>query len=99
MEEEPEMILVLQSNLHRSRTVNDLLAQLVLERQVDLLIISEQYQDRAISSWYADTLGTAAIWIPDPNSVPVDAHGNGSGFVWVKSRGVTYVSCYLAQAK
>ena len=45
--------------------------------------------------WYTDTLGTAAIWIPNPAKVPVEAHGNGSGFVWVRSRGVTSVSCYL----
>ena len=89
------MIKILQGNLHRSKTANDLLAQLVLEKDADLLIISEQYQDRNSPTWFADTLGTAAIWIPNPVKVPVENHGAGKGFVWVKSRGITYVSCYL----
>ena len=89
------MIKVLEGNLHRSKTANDLLAQLVLEKDTDLLIISEQYQDRNSPIWFADTLGTAAIWIPNPAKVPVENHGAGKGFVWVKSRGITYVSCYF----
>ena len=89
------MIRVLQGNLHRSKTADDLLTQIVFEKKVDLLIISEQYKERRNATWFTDTLGTAAIWIPNPKKVPVEQHGTGSGFVWVRSRGITYISCYL----
>ena len=89
------MIKILQGNLHRNRTANDLLTQLVLEKEADLLILSEQYQNRAGPNWFPDILGAAAIWIPNPSKVPVEAHGRGSGYVWLRSKGITFVSCYL----
>lgn len=89
------MIRVMQANLNRSKTANELLYQLVYEKKSDLLIISEQYQDRQLPIWYSDDLGTAAIWIPDPGKVPVKEHGRGRGFAWVKCGSVTYFSVYL----
>lgn len=84
---------VLQGNLHRSKTADALLDQLRLDIGADLLIISEQYRNRAEPEWYSDNLGTAAIWIPYP--IPVESHGAEEGFVWVKIRSVIYVSCYF----
>lgn len=89
------MMKILQGNMHRSKTANDLLTQLCFEKNADLLIISEQYQQRDSSSWYADNLGTAAIWVLDTDKTPVEDHGSGNGFVWVKSKRVTFVSCYF----
>lgn len=90
-----KMIRILQGNLHRSRVANDILSQIVLEKEIDLLLISEQYQHQSRSNWYTDTTNTAAIWIATPGKVNVEEHGAGSGYVWVKSNGVTMVSCYL----
>ena len=86
---------ILQGKLHRSRTADALLEQLKLDVGANLLIISEQHHDREEPGWYADLLGTAAIWIPD-STVPLpSSHGAGSGFVWVRCEDITYVSCYL----
>ncbi|XP_053597652.1 uncharacterized protein LOC128668525 [Microplitis demolitor] len=89
------MAVVLQGNINRSRVAHDLLAQISLEKAADIILISEQYRARDGPGWYEDTLGTAAIWIPNQKRFPVADHGSGSGFVWVKSSEVTYVSCYF----
>ncbi|KAK2574827.1 hypothetical protein KPH14_013049, partial [Odynerus spinipes] len=71
------------------------LAQICSEKAADVVLISEQYRDRDGPGWYSDDLGTAAIWIPNLRRFNVADHGSGSGFAWVRSRDVTYVSCYL----
>lgn len=89
------MTVILQANLNRSRTADNLLYQLVHEKRADVLLISEQYKNRQISAWYSDDLGTAAIWIPDQASSSVSKHGRGHGFVWVRIGAITYFSVYL----
>ena len=89
------MIRALQENLHWITTANDLLAQLMLEWEADLLINSEQCQNRVSRAWVSDTLGTATIRILNPAKVPVEAYSNETGNVWIKSRGLAYVNCYL----
>lgn len=84
-----------QGNLHRSQTADALLEQLRWDKTADLLILSEQYRNREEPGWYTDTLGTAAIWNPDPARLSVAGHGAGRGFVWIKCDGITIVSCYL----
>ncbi|XP_073984792.1 uncharacterized protein [Rhodnius prolixus] len=81
--------------MHRSKIADELLYQLVFEKKVDLLLLSEQYQDKESPGWFSDLLGRAAIWVPDLGKVPVHVHGAGSGYVWVKSGEVTYFSCYF----
>ena len=46
------------------------------------------------TTWFGDELGTAAIWVANPGKVSVEASGRGRGFVWVRSKNITYVSCY-----
>ena len=89
------MVKVLQGNMHRSRLAHDLLTQIILEHNADIIIISEQYRNKDTPTWYSDNLGTAAIWVPDSQRVHVDSHGCGDGFIWIKSKGITYVSCYF----
>lgn len=89
------MIRILQANINRSLTANQLLYQMGKEKGVDVLLISEQYKNYDSPAWYRDELGTAAIWVREPSRVRVAAHGSGRGYVWVKSAGITYFSCYL----
>lgn len=89
------MIKVLQTNMNRSKTADDLLTHLKCEGKADLVIINEQYTNKSIPTWYSDTLNTAAIWITNPKIGPVIEHGSADGFVWVYIKDVTYVSCYL----
>ncbi|XP_035737757.1 uncharacterized protein LOC118448520 [Vespa mandarinia] len=86
---------VFQGNLNRSRTAHHLLAQLCSEKKADIVLISEQYQDRAGVGRFADELGTATIWIPDPRLIHVSDQGTGNGYVWVRHNSTTYVSVYL----
>lgn len=90
------MIRILQANLHRCRLADDLLAQLRLEMGVNLLMLSEQFDDKRGPGWYADILGTAALWVPSVGRFPIEANGAGRGFVWATVCGVTYVSCYFS---
>lgn len=39
------MIKILQGNLHRSKIVNDLLYQITFEKQADVLLLCEQYEN------------------------------------------------------
>lgn len=89
------MITILQAHLNRSKTANDLLTQIIYEKQADLLILSEQYQDRHSETWFKNTLGMAAIWVTNPTTVPVVVHGSEKAYVWVRSGCTTFVSCYL----
>ena len=79
-----------QGNLNWRKTADRLLAQLVLEKEVDFLG-SEQYMERNSPTWFSDTLGTAAIWIMNLAKAHVDNHGTESGFVWV--------SCHLTPSE
>lgn len=87
------MIKVLQVNLHRSRVADDLLAQIVQEKDIDVLMISEQYKNG--NNWYTDKTNTAAIWVANKKKIHVEKHGADKGFVWVKCSRFTIISCYL----
>ncbi|XP_035723753.1 uncharacterized protein LOC118442357 [Vespa mandarinia] len=93
-QQEEKRMRVLQGNLNRSRTAHHLLTQLCSEKKADIVLISEQYQDRTGVGWYADELGTAAIWIPDTRLIHVSDQGSGRGYVWVRHNSTTYVSVY-----
>ncbi|XP_070141590.1 uncharacterized protein [Drosophila kikkawai] len=81
---------ILQANMHRSRTANDLLHQIVLENQFDV-IISEQYKKREEGFWLEDDTKTAAIWIPDPTTAPHRSDKKGRCQM-------TIFSCYLTSS-
>ena len=81
--------------MNRSKTAQDLSTQLTLEKKADIWIISEPYQKVGSPGWFFDTLGTAAIWIPDMTRVHVEEHGQTEGFVWIRTEDMVYVSGYL----
>lgn len=90
-----EMLKVLQGNLHRSQIADDLLNHIKYEQRADVLILSEQYLDKVSPNWYKDALGTAAIWVLNTEKLPVDDHGSGEGFVWIRSKRTTIASVYF----
>lgn len=85
----------LQANMHRSRTADSLLAQIVLERRVDAVIISEQYTGNSNGNFLADNTKTAGIWLPNTSNFYISSSGAGDGFVWARNNMLTLVSCYL----
>ncbi|XP_035740321.1 uncharacterized protein LOC118449627 [Vespa mandarinia] len=86
---------VLQGDLNTSRTAHHLLPQLCFEKKAVIVLISEQFQDRAGVGWFADELGTAAIWMSDHRLINVSDQGSGRCYVWVRHNSATYVSVYL----
>ena len=55
------MVNIFYGNLNRRRIGNDPMQQFAREKKVDLLLLSEQFQDRDSPSWHLDLLGTATI--------------------------------------
>lgn len=90
------MALILQANLQRSRLAQDLLFQQAYEEKADLVIISEPYSTTMGDHWYADSTGTAAVWIRNSSKLPVINTGKGGGYVWVTTPDITYIGCYLS---
>ena len=88
-------MLVLQGNMHRSKTADDLLEQIVLEKEADIVLISEQYCKQKDGTWITDPSNTAAIWVPKNKNLSIKEKGSGHGFVWIKVRNIIFVSCYL----
>ena len=89
------MTRILQANLRRSTTAQNLLDQSAREKQTDLVLISEQHHNRNQTGWYPDLTGTCAVWIRNSNHFQVRGYGQGNGFVWVRCSGTTFFSVYL----
>ncbi|XP_017476622.1 PREDICTED: uncharacterized protein LOC108366672 [Rhagoletis zephyria] len=86
---------VLQANMHRSKTADALLTQMITERHYDLVIISEQYKKKENGIWIEDSSGTAAIWVPPGSSMHISEKGYGHGYVWARHNHIKIISCYL----
>lgn len=90
-----EEVKILQLNMHRAKTADALLPQIVLEQKADIAVISEQYNKKTSGFWIEDDSTTAAIWIPTPRVNQIKGHGKGNCFVWVQLQDITIMSCYL----
>lgn len=89
------MTTVLQCNLGRGWTAQNLLHQYTHEHNVDICVISEQHSNIPTSHWLSDTSGTAAVWVVNPNIHILDC-GRSDGFAWIKTAKFTLFSCYLS---
>lgn len=85
----------LQANMHRGKVADALLPQVMVEEEVDIAIISEQYGKKQTGVWIEDDSKTSAIWIPSQSKVVPRQHGTGNCFTWVQLEDITVVSCYL----
>lgn len=81
--------------MHRGKTADALLSQIVIEQEADITIISEQYSERMSGCWIEDETKTAAIWIPTTSGNQPKGRGKGNCFAWVQFEDVTFMSCYL----
>lgn len=86
---------ILQLNMHRGKTADALLPQIVKEQEADITIISEQHSKKSSGLWIEDDTGTAAIWIPMPQKIQSKSYGTGNCFVWMQFDEFTIISCYL----
>lgn len=82
--------------MNRSTGAQDLLTKIADERNVEVLIISEQYRNKTVTGWYSNTSGTSAIWVRGDSRTRIQGSGAGDDFVWVRVDYLTYVSVYLS---
>ena len=81
--------------MHRSKTADSLLPQLMLEFGTEVAIISEQYRIVQDGTWLEDITATAAIWLTESSGFKTTSSGRGNGFVWISNENITIISCYL----
>jgi hypothetical protein len=95
-----EMTEILQVNLNHCRASQDLLFQVVNERKIGLVIVSEPYRILDNPGWFSSEDGLAAIWITgNAGNLLVSDSKSGIGFVGVELGGKTVVSCYFSPNK
>lgn len=86
------MSTFIQGNLGRCQLAQDLLYRMASDKEADVLMISEQYTNPNIKTWFTDVSNKAAIWIRNSGKMPICKHGKGDGFVWIESGASTLVS-------
>ena len=90
------MIRFLKINLGRGRQVQNLLMHVAAEKDVDVLIISEQYRKSQTGSWFEDRTSRAAIMVRNNTLNIQDIGEQKSCFVWVEIEGIRVYSCYFS---
>ena len=87
---------MLQINLNRSREAQDLAILTAREREVDILVISEQNRDLHDAMWFKDKRGDAAIYVCKDEHYRAREVISGNGYVGVALGQLTIFSCYFA---
>ena len=85
----------LQLNLNHCQAAHDLLKQSVLEKQIDVALLSEPYKIVEGANWTCDSRNKAAIWKCNPNSPQLENPYPSNGFVRATISDVNIYSCYL----
>lgn len=92
------MISILQVNLQRSATAQNLLCQTAAEEGANLLIISEQnWNPVNDDTWVCSDDRSCAVSLTTNSNIAIEASGSGRGFAWIQSRGVRVYSCYTSR--
>lgn len=87
---------VIQINLNHCKAAQDLLAQAVIEGEIDVAIISDPYCIPTNSAtWIADKTAGAAIWACGNFPFQDTIHPATDGYIAGKIQGVFFFSCYL----
>nr|AMS38363.1 hypothetical protein [Bactrocera tryoni] len=85
---------ILQLNLNHCAAAQDLLDQTIIEENIDVAILSEQYSQRPESTWIADKSGKAAIWSCKGQPFKTCSREAHNCFTWANIQGIYFVSCY-----
>ncbi|KAL9877287.1 uncharacterized protein ACN2A1_013694 isoform 1-T2 [Glossina fuscipes fuscipes] len=84
---------IMQINLNHGEAAHDLLRQTVVEKEVDLVLLSEPYRRASQGTWVTDASKKAAIWAPGPIAL-LDGDCQHSGFVRATAKYICCYSCY-----
>lgn len=92
-----KMCSIWQLNLNHARRAQDLLVHEMLEKGVDLAIISEPYNGKNIyPRWHKDKAGKAAIVWSEKEDGNVKRMGEGNGWATIKWKQWRCISVYLS---
>lgn len=85
-------IAMLQVNLGRDKGATDLLEQVVVEKDIDIVVVAEpnvNYVRRR--KWIVDV----AVWVRS-SMVKVKGVGQGQGYVWIVVEDIFVCGCYFS---
>lgn len=87
---------VLQVNINRCQVAQELLCQTAREKDIDIVLVSEQYRNLE-RGWFSDATSSAAIFVPTGNVSATKISGpRGEGWTWIEVRGCRFYSCYFS---
>ena len=87
---------MLQINLNRSREAQDLAIQTVREREVGILVISEQSRDLHDAMWFKYKRGDVTIYVCKDEHYMAREVISGNDYVGVALGQLAIFSCYLS---
>ena len=87
---------MLQINLNRSQDAQDLAIQTAREKEVGILVISEQNRDLHDAMWFKDKRGDAAIYVCKDECYRAREVISGNGYVGVALGQLVIFNCYFS---
>lgn len=84
---------IAQLNMNHCETAHNLLSQMIREKKLDLVLISEPYKNLTTSTWITDISKKTAIWTCSSMAFQ-EVNTNFNGFVRAKVNGIHFYSCY-----
>lgn len=92
---QPVMFRFMQINLNHCWAAQQLLTQTILERSVDIVLISDQIHNPVDDDrWSGSRDSECAIAIGRSSLLIPERKGAGKGFAWMVTGGMNVVSCY-----
>ena len=85
---------ILKLNTNHCKAAQDLLWQTAEENKIDIVLLSEPYEDIQSYNWVTDSEKSVAIWVRNGKALQRKMTTPRKGYTWVKQQGVYYVSCY-----
>lgn len=86
----------IQLNLNHCVAAQDLLYQTILEQEIDVALICEQYKNLDNSVWERDSTDKAAVWACGNKAIEKGMRHPQKGFARVKIGGIFVYSCYVS---
>ncbi|XP_060881919.1 uncharacterized protein LOC132953544 [Metopolophium dirhodum] len=86
---------MLQVNLNHCWTAQQLLAQTVVDRNIDVLLICDYYRGFGDDPRWVDSADhKCGLLVTSRRAMPITDKGAGAGYAWARIGGTYYFSCY-----
>ncbi|CAB0027962.1 unnamed protein product [Trichogramma brassicae] len=90
----PSMMRILQLNLNHCRAAQDLLSQTILEQNINVAVLCDQYMNLDPPYWLADANNQAAIWVHGGCLLQERPARARPFFTWARINGIYFFSVY-----